>query len=45
VDVDRPGPGPDGGPGDTGGVDPAAEPVAVYDRDGAVVGVAPRGEV
>jgi 8-oxo-dGTP pyrophosphatase MutT (NUDIX family) len=27
------------------GVDPAAEPVAVYDRDGAVVGVAPRGEV
>jgi 8-oxo-dGTP pyrophosphatase MutT (NUDIX family) len=27
------------------GLDPAAEPVAVYDRDGAVVGVAPRGEV
>jgi 8-oxo-dGTP pyrophosphatase MutT (NUDIX family) len=26
-------------------VDPAAEPVAVYDEAGAVVGVAPRGEV
>ena len=27
------------------GVDPAAEPVAVYDAAGTVVGVAPRGEV
>ena len=26
-------------------VDPAAEPVAVYDAAGAVAGVAPRGEV
>jgi 8-oxo-dGTP pyrophosphatase MutT (NUDIX family) len=36
MDADPP-PGPD--------PDPAAEPVAVYDEAGAVIGVAPRGEV